>query len=579
MLDGLLGRGFSQKCKSLIAKLMNRTDILKRKKRAVIGYLKKDIADLLLNGFDINAYGRVEGLIAEVNRGCSYELMEKFCECILSQLSVMQKQRDCPEESKEAVATVMFAAARFADLPELSDLRRIFTEKYGNSLESFVNQEFVDRIALKPPSVDQKLELMQIIALEYSISWDVKRFKEKISNPSTIPGDRQTKHGSATNGKDNTAEKKQEVLTNGKEISRGPSRKDIKAEAVDSHERQSYFSHGKVDLNPGPVYTTTKEVKADRRDTHERERLSSRGRERTEPNLRAKFTSQPELNKDNRNHHPVTSDNKNVTALNACESTENVKPTFINRMPPPYVKPNGSNYRNKLEAQSTGFDDDESTSPLKQGSDKSQVRSNPVHVEREVARFPRRFVSQGNDNDIEQDNVLPEARPKPRSVRKHKKPPLAEDDIPGTRESVTEKTNGMRLERGVQATSNVRNVDEEEEMMDKLLLHYSKKSSLTSLDARKKAGLKAVLPGNDKAPYARNRGESLRPEAIRVPARVLSLPSHPATEVTRVPVRATSFEPDGCSPNGGHVHPKLPDYDELAARFLHLKEERNSSRS
>lgn len=35
----------------------------------------------------------------------------------------------------------MLAAARFSDLPELRDLRQIFQERYGNSLECYVNQE------------------------------------------------------------------------------------------------------------------------------------------------------------------------------------------------------------------------------------------------------------------------------------------------------------------------------------------------------------------------------------------------------------------------------------------------------
>lgn len=35
----------------------------------------------------------------------------------------------------------MFAAARFADLPELRELRTLFAERYGNSVESYVNKE------------------------------------------------------------------------------------------------------------------------------------------------------------------------------------------------------------------------------------------------------------------------------------------------------------------------------------------------------------------------------------------------------------------------------------------------------
>lgn len=49
--------------------------------------------------------------------------------------------RDCPEEAMEAVSTLIFAAARFADLPELCDLRSLFAKRYGNCMESSVNPE------------------------------------------------------------------------------------------------------------------------------------------------------------------------------------------------------------------------------------------------------------------------------------------------------------------------------------------------------------------------------------------------------------------------------------------------------
>ena len=51
--------------------------------------------------------------------------------------------RECPDECREAVSTLMFAAARFADLPELRELRSLFTERYGKSVESYVNKEVI----------------------------------------------------------------------------------------------------------------------------------------------------------------------------------------------------------------------------------------------------------------------------------------------------------------------------------------------------------------------------------------------------------------------------------------------------
>lgn len=49
--------------------------------------------------------------------------------------------RECPEECREAASSLMFAAARFADLPELRELRTIFSERYGNSLDCYVNKQ------------------------------------------------------------------------------------------------------------------------------------------------------------------------------------------------------------------------------------------------------------------------------------------------------------------------------------------------------------------------------------------------------------------------------------------------------
>ncbi|WMV38052.1 hypothetical protein MTR67_031437 [Solanum verrucosum] len=54
---------------------------------------------------------------------------------LLSLSTAKVLMRDCPENCREAVASLMFAAARFSDLPELRELRDLFQERYGNSLE------------------------------------------------------------------------------------------------------------------------------------------------------------------------------------------------------------------------------------------------------------------------------------------------------------------------------------------------------------------------------------------------------------------------------------------------------------
>ncbi|PWA41802.1 hypothetical protein CTI12_AA550780 [Artemisia annua] len=185
MLDGLLGRSaFTSKCKSLIKPTRTRIEALRRRAEAKQRFLKEDLAKLLANGLDLNAYGRTEEFIAGLNLLACYTFIDQSCEYILKQLSVMQKQGQCPEECRETVASLMHAAARFSDLPELRDLRDVFQDRYGNGLECYVNQVFVEKLASKPPVVEKRIKLLQDIASEFSIQWDSKAFKQRMDKPS-----------------------------------------------------------------------------------------------------------------------------------------------------------------------------------------------------------------------------------------------------------------------------------------------------------------------------------------------------------------------------------------------------------
>ncbi|KAF0904537.1 hypothetical protein E2562_035434 [Oryza meyeriana var. granulata] len=146
----------------------------------MIRFMKKDIADLLTNGLDTHAFGRMDGLIIEMNHASCYDMIEQFCEYIGKQLNILQKQRDCPQETREAVSTIIFAAARFPDLPELCDLRHIFTERYGNFLEPFVSLEFVQKLENKVFTNEEKLQAMQSVSEEFSVNFDTKALKIKL---------------------------------------------------------------------------------------------------------------------------------------------------------------------------------------------------------------------------------------------------------------------------------------------------------------------------------------------------------------------------------------------------------------
>ncbi|XP_020589017.1 uncharacterized protein LOC110030583 [Phalaenopsis equestris] len=185
MIFCLLGRKFSSKCKHSVKCIRCRMETIRKKKQAIVRYLKKDVADLISGGHDTIAFGRMDALIVEINQSSCYDMIEKYCCCILEHLPAMQKDRVCPEETVEAIATMIFAAARFPDLPELAELRNQFTKRYGTFMEAYINEEFVEKMKKKSFPQDDKLRLMRDIAREFSIHWDFNEFEYRISNPSS----------------------------------------------------------------------------------------------------------------------------------------------------------------------------------------------------------------------------------------------------------------------------------------------------------------------------------------------------------------------------------------------------------
>ncbi|KAK7261831.1 hypothetical protein RIF29_28152 [Crotalaria pallida] len=180
MFEGLFKPKFYTKCKSYAKMTKTRLEVIRKKRNAVQKFLKKDIVDLLRSGLDYNAYGRAEGLLVEQNMTSCYGLITKFIECISDHAKELCKQSECPDECKEAIPSLMYAAARFSDLPELRDLRTLFTDKFHNSLEPYTSKEFVNKLKQEPPSQEMKIQLLRDLAQEFSVNWNHKALEQRL---------------------------------------------------------------------------------------------------------------------------------------------------------------------------------------------------------------------------------------------------------------------------------------------------------------------------------------------------------------------------------------------------------------
>ncbi|XP_045830215.1 uncharacterized protein LOC123921631 [Trifolium pratense] len=189
MFRWLLKPKFYSKCIYYVKCIKTRLEMMEKRRRAIQKFTKSDIVELLRRRLDYDAYKRTEWFLFEEKKLSCYEFIEKFIGCISDHLEDIIKQSDCPEECKEAIPSLMYATARLSDLPELRDLRTLFTEKYGNSLEPYINKEFVERLRRDPHTREMKIKLLYDIAQEFSIDWDAKALKLRLyAHPSLFEG-------------------------------------------------------------------------------------------------------------------------------------------------------------------------------------------------------------------------------------------------------------------------------------------------------------------------------------------------------------------------------------------------------
>lgn len=180
------------------------------------------------------------------------------------------------------------------------------------------------------------------------------------------------------------------------------------------------------------------------------------------------------------------------------------------------------------------------------------LKTKPIKTEANAEELPRKVTI---ENDESNPKSPTEEKPKPRSVRRRiVKPQPARDinidDVGSSTVDVTKKISSIRnkgKETMIGEEKGAR--DDEERVLDGLLMQYSKKKTNQESKSRGKSNLK---------PQRQQEKDNI--------------------EHQRPTSRAVSFPPDQNEPMKKHtrtnsfVHPKLPEYDQLAARIAALKE-------
>ncbi|GLJ38741.1 hypothetical protein SUGI_0789850 [Cryptomeria japonica] len=181
-LDALMGKAFrSSKCKTALKLTVARIKILKNKRELQRKQSRRDVAELLQKGQEASARLRVEQIFREQNILDAYLLIGGYCETVSERILTIKAQKVCPNDLKESIASLIFAAPRCAELPELQDVRSLFAAKYGKEFaesavelrpDCGVNKRIIEKLSTRAPSTEVKLRLMKEIASEHGIEWN-----------------------------------------------------------------------------------------------------------------------------------------------------------------------------------------------------------------------------------------------------------------------------------------------------------------------------------------------------------------------------------------------------------------------
>ncbi|XP_023547113.1 uncharacterized protein LOC111806012 isoform X2 [Cucurbita pepo subsp. pepo] len=179
-LDALLGRSFkTTRFKSLVNLAISRLAVLANQRQVRSSQARSDVVQLLQLGHQERALFRVEQVIKDQKLLDAYVIMESYCEAVLERINLLEQQRECPEELKEAISGLIFASSRCGDFPELIEIRSAITSRFGKEFTAramelrnncAVGPMIVKKLSARPPSSEIKLKLLKQVASENGIT-------------------------------------------------------------------------------------------------------------------------------------------------------------------------------------------------------------------------------------------------------------------------------------------------------------------------------------------------------------------------------------------------------------------------
>ncbi|KAI0495735.1 hypothetical protein KFK09_022038 [Dendrobium nobile] len=189
LIEAIYGRRTTRqiwKLKSLLNLTVCRLSVLRNQRNGRCCIARSDIMQLLLHGQQDRALIRAELLIKEQNMADVFAMVASYCQFLNDRAFLLEQQMECPEELKEAAAGLSFAASRCGELPELQEVRKIISSRFGKEFTAAavelrnncgVDAKMVQKFSSRKPSMESRVDVMKEIARERGVELEL------ITNP------------------------------------------------------------------------------------------------------------------------------------------------------------------------------------------------------------------------------------------------------------------------------------------------------------------------------------------------------------------------------------------------------------
>lgn len=178
-LDALLGRTFkTSKLKPLLNLALSRLAVLKNLRQVKFSQARSDVLQLLQLGHHERALLRVEQVIKEQNMLDVLVMIERYCNLVIERVHLIEQERVCPDELREATSSLLYAASRCGDFPELQEIRTVLTSRFGKEFAARaievrnncgVNLTMMQKLSTRMPVLEIRVKVLKEIAAENSI--------------------------------------------------------------------------------------------------------------------------------------------------------------------------------------------------------------------------------------------------------------------------------------------------------------------------------------------------------------------------------------------------------------------------